>query len=92
MLPLLVSLSIVGDRGKALGKGAPSTLDICFPGVGVIEIRTHRSSPMSFHLLPIGCQDANLGLYIRFTAAALRLTVQQSINMCQAKENIWREG
>lgn len=36
---------------------------------------------MSFHLLPIGCQDANLRLYIRFTAAAPRLTVHQSINM-----------
>lgn len=39
MLLLLVSPSIVGDRGKVVGKGALRTLGICFPGVGVIEIR-----------------------------------------------------
>lgn len=40
---------------------------------------------MSFHLLPKGCQDANLRLCIRFTAAAPRLMVHQSINTCQGQ-------
>lgn len=50
------------------------------------------SPPESFLLLPKGRLDANLRLYIRFTAEARRLTVHQSINTCQAKKNIWREG
>ncbi len=39
MLLFLVSPSIVGDRGKGVGKGALRTLGVCFPGVSVIEIR-----------------------------------------------------
>lgn len=39
MLLFLVIPSIVGDRGKVVGKGALRTLGVCLPGVGVIEIR-----------------------------------------------------